>query len=301
MARTKKETVEEKSNEKDIKQVKEDLLEYINTDVKEDLNKYIEGQVKKEFLDILEKKHRREIKEKNRKLLVKNIIILLLLASTLVLIYILFDEVYYDRFFSDRNNNKEVVENRIIEEEGEEAPSLDELKAEYAYLLDKYEISINSNYLSDLYDKNLSNYLQLNYSLNNLDFSLFEQEEDYYVIDEELIKDKYEELFTDEYASSNFEYNGNRIRYFNKLKSYISNSFFEKDNSLIQREIINIEVDNDVVSITTVEAIISDNLVVNPKSKEIINEEYDGNLLDYQDLLEQVTYEFENNKLNSLK
>jgi len=50
-------------------------------------------------------------------------------------------------------------------------------------------------------------------------------------------------------------------------------------------------------TITTIEGIINNQELYNPKTKELITDEYEGNYLDYIDSLEKVTYVFENNKL----
>ena len=116
-----------------------------------------------------------------------------------------------------------------------------------------------------------------------------------------ILKASYEELFTDNYRSISFNYNGNQIRYINKLNSYITNEIIKKTDSNIKREIINIKVDNNKISITTVEGLIKDDKLYNVKDNKEISEYKKDNIINYQDKLNKLTYTFENEKLLNIK
>ena len=176
---------------------------------------------------------------------------------------------------------------------------MDELKTKYSYLLNNYVISDESIYLEDLYNGNLTNELKNYYALNKFDFTSLTMQDDYNIINEYSFVEKYKELFDSEYVNTSFNYNGNIIRYIGVINSYISTSVLEYTNSFIKREIISINVNDKIVSITTVEGVVKDNKLYNPLTKEEI-ENFNNNLLDYEDKLVKITYVFNNGKLDSI-
>ena len=299
MAKAKKvETEEEKEKKEVIKintdKVKKEVLDYLNKDYKEEINNTIITQVRKEFYDILEKQHKRELKQKNKKILFKNIIILILVVLLGLLVYFSYNKGAFDEYITI--GKKETTEKKDTPKKDTKpvepkTPTLDELKEQYSNLLDNY----------NLYYKSLTDEVKLAYVLDNLNFKDFDTEDDYYIIDEELIKNKYKELFNDNnYKASSFEYNGHKIKYLSKLKSYVTDSIFEKEESKLDVEIVDIKVDNNTISITTVEGLVIDNVLYDPNTNEVIDDEYNGNLLDYQNVLGTVTYVFNNGKLSSI-
>ena len=310
MAKTKKvETEEEKEKKEVIKvnteKVKKEVLDFLNTDYKEEINTTITTLVRKEFYDILEKQHKRELRNKNKTILFKNIIILILVVLLGAMIYFSYTKGVFDEYLNTDHSKKETTEKKETkkEEKKEEpvVPTLDELKEKYGNLLDTFYLNGNNIYLEEFYNKNISEEMKLAYALDNLDFSKFDTEDDYYIIDEELVKTKYKELFNNSlYKATSFDYNGHKIKYLSKLKSYVTDSIFEKETSNIIRDIIDVQVNNNTISITTIEGLLIDNVLYNPRTKEVTDEEFSGNLLDYQNSLETITYVFDNNKLTKI-
>ena len=262
----------------------------INIDLlKEELSKYINETIKKEFTAELERSNRRLIREKNIKIITKNMVITVLLLIIVYLIYVLNDNNYFDKFFIESNNNisNRKDNNTIVKEK-----TIEELKEEYGYLLDNYYINESSSYIEDYYNGNmtseLKNYLTLN-TINDLDIS---KEDGYSIIDEKTFKNQYKKLFDSNYENKSFDYNDNYVRYINKLDSYISDNEIKKIDTNIKREIIDIKVDNDNIIITTVEGLVKDNTLYNIISNEEIGEY--NNLLDNIDDLNKVIYTFDN-------
>ena len=296
---TTSETIEPKIDKETIKK---EIIEYINIELKEELNTHIDQQMKKKFVEVLERQHRKEIKEKNKKLLGKNILILLLIISVGCLLYLMYDNGFFDKYLHVNNSSETTKKEEKKEKPTVKEPTLDELKEKYSSLLNNYTLFDTSNYNEDFYNKNITDQLKLYFVFSSLNFKDLGTEDDYYLIDEDVIKNKYEELFNDSYKSTNFEYNTHRIRYFNKLKAYVSDNIFDKDtDNNIVREITNIKEDDGKVTITTIEGIVQDNILINPKTKELIDEEYNDNLLEYQDALETITYVFEDGKLVEIR
>ena len=306
MAKKKKEVMQELTTKENI------LLEKNIDDnkIKEDLEKYVDEKINKTFIDELDRVNRRLIREKSRKIIWKNITILILLAIIGFLLYLLFSNNYFDKYFN-KNTKDDIIEKDEPKKEEKidvtptpsptpKAPTLDELKKEYGSLLDNYYVTDTSSYLVDYYSGNLTDNLKKYITLNSLDFDTIKKEEDYQIISDEDFKKAYEKLFGDEYTPATFDYDDNKIRYINKMESYMTSEYLKKEESNIKREITDIKEDGNIVIISTVEGIIKDG-----KLYEIINntevEDYkEDNLVKYKDKLNKVIYTFKDGKLTKL-
>ena len=289
---------------------KETALVTENTNVnveelKEELTNYIDKQFKKGWSEEVDKANKRLIREKNRKIIFRDIIILLLLGVIGYSVYILYDLKFFDKYFQHSNTSRDVVteDNKKEDEPKKEEvkePTLEELVTEYGYLLDNIEINENSEYIDDYYNGNLSEELKNYLALNNVDFSKITEEDDYNIIDEDTLIDAYYELFNDDHTSISFSYNGNKIRYLNKLQYYITDTKLEKISSNIKREIIDIKVDDNNIVITTIEGLVKGNKLYNIVNEKEVKNYSNGELKKYEDKLNEVIYSFKDGKLVKL-
>ena len=289
MARTKK-----------IKEEKE--IETVDVDeLKEELTTYIDKEIKKNFLNELEKSNKRVIREKNKKIFVRNIIILILIALVGFLLYQLYDVNYFDKYFTHNNKTTttEIEQTKTTEQVTKE-PTLEELKTKYGYLLDEIKINEKSKYLDNYYKGDLSNELKCYLTLNSMDFNKLSLDKNYSVIKEEDFTNSYNKLFTNDYSSTDFDYNGNKITYIPTLSSYVATTKLNKDKTNIIREITDVKVNGDEITITTLEALLKDNKVYDVTSSTELGS-YTNNLTKYNDKLNKVIYTFKDNKLISLK
>ena len=271
-------------------------------EIKKELTDYVDDKIRTELVENIERANKRVIKEKNIKIIWRDFLVLILLGICCFLVYTLYNINYFGISIDEKQNSEKKEEvNKSSEEIEEEIvePTLDELKTKYSYLLNNYVISDESIYLEDLYNGNLTNELKNYYALNKFDFTSLTMQDDYNIINEYSFVEKYKELFDSEYVNTSFNYNGNIIRYIGVINSYISTSVLEYTNSFIKREIISINVNDKIVSITTVEGVVKDNKLYNPLTKEEI-ENFNNNLLDYEDKLVKITYVFNNGKLDSI-
>ena len=281
--------------------------------IKEELEKYVDEKINKTFIDELDKSNRRLLREKSRKIIVKNIVILILLAIIGFLIYLLFSNNYFDKYFNKNTNESSEKEEKKEEEKKEEtkptatptptpkAPTLDELKKEYGSLLDNYYVTDSSSSLVDFYNGNLTDNLKKYITLNTFDFKKLTKEEDYQIIKDNDFKEAYEKLFNDEYNASTFDYDDNKVRYVSMMESYMTSEYLTKEENNIKREITDIKVDGNIVIIETIEGIVKDN-----KLYEIVNnteiEDYKGDsLVKYKDKLDKLVYTFKDGKLIKLE
>ena len=293
-----------KKNELVIKE----KLENENIDlekIKEELTDYVDLKIKKEMNEEIEKANKRVLREKNKKIMFRNVVIIILFLIIIFLLYLLNSVGYFAKFV----NKEKMEENEIVEKQEEKSddnkkeeivkPTLEELKAKYANLLDYYYVNENSKYLNDFYGGNLSLELKKYMALNEVNFNLLSKEDDYNVIDNTVLKEAWKRIFNDEYQNGTFDYNGNKVRYINSLDAYLTEKILEKEKRNIKKDIINIEEDGEKVIISTVEGLVIDNKLYNI-NKEEIKDNKNVKLTDYQDKLNKVRYTFKDGKLISL-
>ena len=268
--------------------------------LKDELCDYVDKQVKKSINDRIDNANKRLIREKNKKVLTRDIIIIILIGIITFLVYTLYTEDYFTKFFIKDSEVEKIINNNKNKEEKE--VTLDDLKDEYGYLLDEININEESKYVDDFYSAKLTDELKNYITLNTIDFDKISSDDGYSIIDEKTFKEKYNKIFSDKYTSVNFDYDGNEIKYIDKLSSYISNVTLEKKDSNIKREIVDISINNDEIEITTIEGLIKDDSIYNVLSDEEIDEyKDDTNLKEYEADLNKVVYIFKDNKLINLK
>ena len=291
MAKKKVEETEKKNVKKEEK---------INLDdIKKELSIYIDETIKKNMTLELEKSYKRTIREKNIKIIIKNMVITILLLVIVYLVYILNDNDYFDKFFIEDNNKQKSVEvidkktnkDEVVEEEKE--PTLEELKAEYGYLLNNIYINEDAIYVDDYYNGKLTNELKHYLAMNLIDVNSLSKEEDYNVIENDILKKCYEKKFIGEYSNQNFNYNGNTFRYINKLDAYITDNVVKENNTNIKRIITDVTIDGDDVIIATIEGLVKENKLYNILTDEEISEYSDELMLANAERLNKMVYTFD--------
>lgn len=319
-----KEVRKNSKEELDIKKLKRDLNLHIDSQVndvvaenientskklKKDFTTYIDSKIITSFNDEIVSANKKVIREKNKKVIVRDIIILILLALIGYLLFLMYNNRYFDRFFvRDNQETVKVVEkqndttdNKKDDNKKEESsgPSLDELKSKYSSLLNNIYISESSDYINEYYNGNLTTELKNYIALNSVDLESVINDDDYVLIENSVLKNAYEKKFQDAYVAKSFKYNGSDLKYISKLNSYVSNKTISSKTN-IKREIIDIKVDNKKVSITTVEGLIKDKKLYDVIDNNEIKEYKDDSLTNYQDKLNKLTYNYEGNKLVSI-
>ncbi len=294
----------------EMKEIKEDKINL--DDIKDELKNYIDKEIKSEYQNEITKINNKLVREKNKKIIFRNIIILILIIIIGFLIYLLYDNNYFSKILVKDNDIKEEVktntnnkEKEEIKEEDKEKKeevkktTLSELKEKYGKLIDNYYISDLSNYKEDYYNGNLTNELKSYMTLNKINFNDLEIDDNSNIISEEEFSEVYESLFNDQFVGTNFDYNNNKVRYLSKVSSFITEKVLIKDKNNIVREIINIEENGSIIKITCVEGKVINNILYNINSDEEIGS-YNGDITNYKDKLNNVTYIFENSKLINL-
>lgn len=293
------------------KKTKNILLEEVVDveNIRKELKEYVDEKVNQTFIEELDKSNRKLIREKNKKIVWKNILIVLLLLIIGFLIYLLYSNNYFDKIFNNNSNqieekekkdNKEEEKDKNDKKEEVKEPTQEELKKQYASLLDNYYVTDNSIYLVNFYDGNLTNDMMKYMTLNTFDFSTFTREEDYNIIKESTFKIMYERLFNADYNSSSFDYEDNKIRYVKAMEAYMTSSILVREDSNIKREIKNITLDGNEIIITTIEGVIKDSKLYNVITNKEIENYQDDSLLKYEKELNKLIYKFKDNKLISL-
>lgn len=274
---------------------KNDDLETLKNDLKKDIDNHINEQVNKTIKNELEKNYKKIIKSKNIKIFIKNIIIILLILVIIYLLYLLKEANYFDKYFinnSNKESNNEIIEEKNIEEKEEN--TLEKLKEQYSYLLNKIYLNESSSYLDSFYEGNLTKEIKTYLTVNYLPNSLLTIENNYNIIDNNDFKKIYENIFNDTYEPISFEYNDNYIRYISKLDSYISNDLITSNTTNIIKEIIDIKVSDNEIEITTIEGLKRENKIFNILTKEEICEL--SKMSSNKDRLNTLIYKFNNDK-----
>jgi len=291
------------ANKKEESIAKEIVNEKIDVELlKKELTDYVDEKIRNELVENIEKANKKVIREKNYKILWRDFLVLLLLGICGFLVYTLYNINYFELTL---NKNSNTQNTNVIEENKENVevvvePTLDELKSKYSYLIDKVIISDESIYIEDFYNGNMTKELKNYLTLNLVDFDTLTVQDDYNIINEFNFTEKFKELFSSEYENSNFNYNGNSVRYIGLINSYLTNTLLVKTTTNIQREITNIVVNNNEVKITTIEGIVKDNKLFNPITKEEVEGYNNDNLSNYENSLVKITYVFDGEKLNSI-
>ena len=275
--------------------------------LKQELSDFVSVQVRKEVNEVLEKENKKIIREKNRSLFFKNVFIIILIVLIFYLVFLLFKSHYFDKYFNNiqKEDTTTIVDEEIKEEKKEETAkkelSLEELIKQYGHLIDNYKINEKCDYLKDYYNSKLTNELKNYISLYQIEDSKLTKETEYTIISNEELKNSYAKLFDSSYESSTFDFNGNSIKYISQLESYLSSKPLVIDQTNISREIINIELLDNKVIITTVEGLIQDDKLFNIVSKEEVSNYNKDKLSNYKNELNILKYIFINEKLTGLE
>lgn len=300
MARTKKEENKEVVDSKAIEErVTTKISNTLDKKIEEVFEEKFNQKIRKEFIEEIEKVEKKTIREKNRKIFFKDFLLLICLGVIIFLLYLMYQNHYFDSYFPINCPEESVVE----KEEGTSSiqPSFDELKKTYASYLDPYTISSDSFYVENLYQGQLTNELMNYYTLNSMDFSKLEKEDDYQLISQKEFMKACSSLFVDECSMKSFDYNGNKVRFFSKLDSFVTDSFLEKENSLVQREITDVQVKGDLVVISTLEGVSNEGKLSTIYPKGWTGEYHGESFLTFRDHLNSLVYTFQNKKLKSIE
>ena len=309
-----------KKNEEKKEQITLPELEVKNEvnleEIKKELKNYIDDEIKTMSKEELDKAYKKLIHEKNKKVIFRDIVIVIMLGIIGFLLFIMYKNDYFNKFFNksdevveknDNNmpSNNDKKEESTIDEPKEEVkeikPTLEELKTKYGSLLNYYILNENCTYKEDFYQGKLSSELKKYLVLNTIDFSSIKEEDDYKLINESTFKKIYDTLFNEGYEASTFDYDGKKIGYLSSLAIYMLPKEIIKNDTLIEREIINIEVVDEKILITTIEGVIRDSKLYNVITDEEVENFAHDSFTNYQDKLNKITYVFQDGKLIDLK
>ena len=110
-------------------------------------------------------------------------------------------------------------------------------------------------------------------------------------MDEDVLKESYDNFFEDEFIPKSFNYNNLKFHYLSSKSLFIADGKYEKVKNDIVKEIINIDESDNLV-ITTIEGIIKDSKLYNVISGEEIKKYKLDDLSKYEKNLTKVVYYF---------
>lgn len=305
MAKKKEENSRE--SEKKVKEVKTVNLESKEIDidlseVKDDLTDYMKIKIDKEVEKAVERSSKKLVRYKNSIILKKNITIVILLIICAFLAYNLYkiSNINIDISTTKKTVQKEETKKEEKRDETKEneledkKKELENKKKEYKHLVDDIYINEDSNYIKDFYKGNLTDDVKLYLAMNNINDKKIVSEDDSIYIEEDDLKESYDNFFTGDFSPKSFEYNSLKFHYLSSKSMFVADGEFKKTEKNINKEIIDINVDENIV-ITTIEGIIKDNKLYNITSGEEVKNYKSDNLAKYEKNLTKVVYYFVKN------
>lgn len=284
MARKK---VEEKEEAKIEVEEKADL-----TEIKADLTNYMKDKIDKEVSLAVEKASKKLVRHKNAVIIKRDILIVILLLICLFLGYNLYKNENVSINVSRGKSEISKPESAEVTEEKEE-PSLPSLTEKYGYLLNSFQIDEGSSYLKSFYKGELSDETKLYIALNNLENEKITSEEGSIYIDAADLKDVYLKIFDGEFKPKAFKYDELNFHYLSSKELFFADGKFEKKDSSLVKEIVNIEEKDEEVLITTVEGLLDDGKLYNITSGDEIKKYNSKESLEkYKNLLTNMKYYF---------
>ena len=285
--------------EKKVKEVKS-LTSDINLDlseIKNDLTEFLMVKVEKEVSKEVEKSTKKLIRHKNSIILRKNVIIIFLLIVCAFLAYNLYtiSDINID-IDTHKKTEKKVLKTEkksSAKKENKKDDDFEVKKEEYKDLLDDIYVNDESEYVKDFYSGKLSDELKLYLALNHIDSEKLSSEDGSIYLEENDLKESYESFLVGSFSPKSFEYNNLKFRHLSSKKLFISDGEFDKKKENIDREIIEVDVDDDKVKIITVEGIIKDEKLYNVVTGEEVKKYKKDGLKKYKKDLSVITYCFE--------
>lgn len=275
--------------ENDVKKIDE---------IKDEVLSYAKERVDIEVQNSFKKLEKKVVKAKNGKILRRDLLIILLICLSGFFGYKLYRTGYFNDYFylkeEIKDDNKDNVPSK---NEGKEDQDIEPEKdlSFHSVALDNYYISLNSDYLKDYYDGNLTDELLLVMTLNKLDENAIIKDEDSFIINSDDLNNVFIDLYEGiEYHDKSFSYNGIKLKYLSSQNLYISLEEIKlNDKSDMVRYIDSIEENDDKIVIKTTEAICKDGKVLNILTNKSVGEYKDNeSIKKYADKLNKLEYIF---------
>lgn len=265
------------------------------SDIKNDLTEYMKDRIDKEVARAVDKSSKKLIRYKNSIIFKKNIIIVVLLIICIFLGYNLYSlsNINIDVSTVKKGVQKEETkktEKKEVETDNKEN-ELENNKKKYGHLIDDIFINDESPYINDFYKGNLSDEVKLYLSLNIIDDEKVVSEDESVYLEEDDLKESYGNFFNGEFVPKSFEYNNLKFHYLSSKSLFVADGVFEKEDKTVNKEIIDINITDNIV-ITTVEGIIKDGKLYNIISGEEVKNYKSDNLAKYEKDLTKVVYYF---------
>lgn len=283
-----------------VKQKNQELIEIKAKDmneIKEELLLYTKDRIDIEVQNSFKKIEKKIVNRKNSKILRRDILIIILIGITGFLTFELYNTGYFNKYLIKLENNTSIeMKNEVLENQNQESNNKvvkEDLISKHKDALNSFKISSDSIYIKDFYNGKLSNELKLYLSFSNLDKNAIQIDDGTLIISEDDLVSSYKKLFDDEYQAVSFNYNSLRFKYLKSQNIYLAYGELKSNKSNIKRIIKDVEENNDEIVITTIEAIVDNDKVINILSnKEIAGYTNDNSIISNQSKLNTMKYYF---------
>lgn len=235
-------------------ELKEELRSELKIEVAEFLDKEFDKRLDDKIYNRFEKSNAKLLRAKSTHLWLTRVACLVFFFLAAFFAYLLGTTGYFTRLFSGASDSTLSSSSSDISSQQSETKqlSLDELKSQYAPLLDNVKISPSSKYYATLKSGELSNELKLYLALSLVDFTKLESEDGLTYLPLETLERSYNKLFnaTDNFDAKTFDYDGVKIRYLDKLTTFVAEGELKKSD-FKNFEIKSIQSTGDTVEIAT--------------------------------------------------
>lgn len=281
-----------------VKQKNQELIEVKTKDIneiKEELLLYTKDRIDIEVQNSFKKIEKKVVNRKNGKIFRRDILIIILIGIMCFLTYELYNTGYFNKYLVKLENNTSTEsKNEVLENQNNNDKIVKEdLVSKHKDALNKFKISSDSIYLKDFYNGKLSNELKLYLCFSSLSKDAMQTDDGTLIINEDDLISTYKKLFNDDYQAISFNYSNLRFKYLKSQNIYLAYGELKSSKNNIKRIIKDVEENDDEIIITTIEAIVDNDKVINIlTNKEIDDYKNDTSLIANQSKLNKMKYCF---------
>lgn len=266
-----------------------------------ELDDCIKDKINIEVEKAVRREEKKLIRNKNSKIIKRDIIIVILIFFYLLLGYNLYNTNYFDKFLNKyfNRNNETLIDNSVqsSEESINETKKEEDLK-KYDELVNNYKLYQNSDNFNDYFSEKMSDDVKMELVFNYLSKEEFEKKDSILTIDKDKIDSTGEQLFSS-FNSKPFTYFGSKVYLIQEDNLFLLSESKLDDVVPIKTEVIDSKVENSNLEIEAIIYYVKDNKVYNAltnKEVTIYNDTMD--IKKYEKDLAKVEFNFEKNDQN---
>ena len=266
-----------------------------------ELDDYIKDKINIEVEKAVRREEKKLIRNKNSKIIKRDIIIVILIFFYLLLGYNLYNTNYFDKFLNKyfNRNSETLIDNSVqsSEESINETKKEEDLK-KYDELVNNYKLYQNSDNFNNYFSEKMSDDVKMELVFNYLSKEEFEKKDSILTIDKEKVDSTGKQLFSS-FNSKPFTYFGSKVYLIQEDNLFLLSESKLDDIVPIKTEVIDSKVENNNLEIEAIIYYVKDNKVYNAlTNKEVTIYSDTIDIKKYEKELTKVEFSFEKNDQN---